>query len=218
MILDDQEIAEINSIVKEVSIKFDDRSLSMKTGEIFPTDHAPVVLMDNNKPSLTLMQWGFPKHDNKGVIINARSETATQKKLFATSFHSRRIVIPSTGFFEWAKTEGKSKQKLQFNMPDSPMLYMAGLYANYPVQTESQQLVSKFVILTQEANESIIDIHNRMPVILHKNEIRRWLNDLTFANTIKSRNSISLVRRSIGKQDETNIPQQLLLCDPHTKS
>ena len=186
-------------------MKFDGKSLSMKTGEIFPTDHAPVVLMENNKPSLTLMQWGFPKHDNKGVIINARSETASQKRLFATSFHHRRVVVPSTGFFEWAKTEGKSRQKFQFNMPDSPMLYMAGLYANYPSQTTSRQFISKFVILTQEANESISDIHNRMPVILHRNEIRRWLTDLEFADAIKKRDSINLIRRPVGNQVDATL-------------
>ena len=194
VLLDEGEIAEINKIVAEVGMKYDGKGLTMKTGEIFPTDHAPSVALENGKPSILLMKWGFPKSDGNGVVINARSETASQKRMFATAFARRRCVIPSTGFFEWTKGRGKAKQKLLFGTADSPMLYMAGLYADYETQNEDEPITSRFVILTQPANDSISDIHNRMPVILYKNEIRRWLTDVAFANTIMSRDTVKLKR------------------------
>jgi len=196
IILDEKEVAEINKIVKEIGMKYDGRGLTMKTGEIFPTDNAPVVSMENGKPSILLMKWGFPKWDGKGVVINARSETASQKRMFASPLVHRRCVIPSTGFIEWAKYEGGSKQKFIFNTTDSPMLYMAGLCSDYTAKDKDEELISRFVVLTQQANSSINDIHDRMPVILYKGEIHRYLTDLTFANSVMSRDTVQLIRKA----------------------
>jgi putative SOS response-associated peptidase YedK len=131
------------------------------------------------------MRWGFDKWNNKGVIINARSETAAEKKMFAKPIAERRCIIPSTGFYEWAKTHGKAKIKYQFNVPDSPMLYMAGFYT-----------ADNFVILTRAANDSMADVHDRMPVILYKDELVSWLNDKDFATDAMNRDSIELVREA----------------------
>ena len=196
LILDDAEIEEINNIVKNIGMKFDGRSLSMKTGEIFPTDNAPVVALENGKPSLLLMKWGFPKWDGKGVVINARSETASEKRMFAAPLARHRCVIPSTGFYEWEKGEGGTKKKFLFNAADSPMLYMAGIYAEYEDGGDAEPLADRFVILTQPANASVSDIHNRMPVILFKDEITRWLTDMAFANTVMCRDTVQLIRKT----------------------
>jgi len=197
MILDDKEIAEINKIVEAIGMKYDGKGLTMKTGEIFPTDNVPTVSMENGKPSILLMKWGFPKYEESGVVINARSETAAQKTMFASAFAHRRIVVPSTGFIEWLKTGGSdAKQKLKFNTPDTPMLYMAGLYTDYPPHKMDDVLTSRFVILTREANDSIKDVHSRMPVILYKDEIRRWLTDTDYASTIMSRDTVRLIREA----------------------
>ena len=53
--------------------------LMLKNGEVFPTDHVPVL--DAEGPRA--MQWGFARFDGKGKIINARSETALEKSMFA---------------------------------------------------------------------------------------------------------------------------------------
>ena len=47
---------------------------------------------------------------------------------------------------------------------------MAGLYSYY-------QGEMRFVILTTGANESIKDIHHRMPLVIPKNEIETWILD-----------------------------------------
>ena len=107
---------------------------------------------------------GFPNFTKKGVIINARSETAEEKRMFKTSFHERRCVIPSTGFYEW-----KGKEKYHFTLPNSPTLYMAGIYNEFADE-------NCFIILTTRANQSMKNIHDRMPVILEKNMIHDWIN------------------------------------------
>ena len=199
MVLDEAEIAEMNKIVKEIGMKYDGKGLSMKTGEVFPTDYAAVVALQNTKPALHLMKWGFPKWDGKGVIINAKSETAAKKEMFAAALKSRRCVIPSTGFFEWANVDGRMKQKFRFNFPDDKMLYLGGLYTDFIASVSKSESLptERFVILTRAANSSISDVHNRMPVVLHKNEIARWLADMDFAENIMNRDSEKLVREAV---------------------
>jgi putative SOS response-associated peptidase YedK len=46
-------------------------------------------------------------------------------------------------------------------------MYMAGIYSEG----------GRFAVLTREASPSIIDIHDRMPVILPKSIIDVWLNE-----------------------------------------
>jgi putative SOS response-associated peptidase YedK len=131
------------------------------------------------------MSWGFPKWDGKGVIINAKSETVREKKMFSKPFDGQRCVIPSTGFYEWRAADGL-KEKFRFNAAGSKMLYMAGVFSD-----------GGFVILTRAANEFVSDVHNRMPVVLYKNELARWLADVDFAESILKRDSVALVREAV---------------------
>jgi putative SOS response-associated peptidase YedK len=191
--MDEEDIDEINEILRNIDNKYSG-TVTAKTGEIFPTNNVPVLSIQNDKTSLSLMKWGFPKWDSKGVIINAKSETAAKKKMFSKSLEQRRCVIPSTGFYEWAKVDEKPKAKYRFNAPGSPMLYMAGLYTDYT--STKEELTEKFVILTRSANTSIKDIHNRMPVILFKDELVRWLKDYDFAADVMCRDNINLIREA----------------------
>ena len=93
--------------------------------------------------------------------------------------------------------DGKTKQKFLFNAPDSQMLYMAGISASFTTSAIPEPTLGRFVILTRQANDSIEDIHNRMPVILYKDEIKQWLADLSFADSIISRNSVYLISRMV---------------------
>lgn len=160
----DKELQEVDEIIEQISNEI--LLEKMKAGEIFPTGVAPILLPERDLVIPRLMVWGFPNFRNKGVIINARSETAREKKLFCSSLERRRCVIPSTGFYEW----DAAKKKFLFNMPDSGMLYMAGIYSRFDDE-------NRFVILTTEANDSMAEVHNRMPVILPKDRIGAWLFD-----------------------------------------
>ena len=191
-----EEEDEIIEILREIDNKYS-KDVTAKTGEIFPTNTVPILCIQDEKSSLKLMKWGFPKWDGKGVIINAKSETAAEKRMFSKPMRQHRCVILSTGFYEWSKLDNKSKDKYLFNAPDNPLLYMAGLYTNYTSTEKSEQLTERFVILTREANTCIKDIHNRMPVILQKDELVHWLKDYDFATDIMSRDNIDLVRKAV---------------------
>jgi len=176
-----EQLDEINQIIHEL----DSKAITYKTGEIFPTDTAPIIQRQNEYAA---MKWGFPKWDNKGVIINARSETAHKKSMFSKSLLERRCVIPTTGFLEWQKKDStKPKDKFLFQLNDSPILYLAGIYNTFGDK-------DCFVILTRNANASISDIHDRMPVVLYKKEIEDWLYDNKFIDFVMNRDNVILTR------------------------
>ena len=90
---------EIAQIVAEVQARFG--AASIHTGEIFPTNAAPILLPDEQQMTPKPMAWGFPSFKGKGVIINARGETALDKPMFRRSLLERRCIVPTTGFYEW---------------------------------------------------------------------------------------------------------------------
>ena len=171
----EEEIMEMREIINEVNERYKDKPelSAMKTGEIFPTETAPVLVSRSGENHAELMKWGFSRWDSKGVIINARSETALEKKSFRASLLNRRCVVPTTGFYEWQKREG-SKTKYLFRLPETKMLYLAGLYEKSP-------LGDTYVIMTTAANPSISLYHDRMPLILTSDILDQWLTDTDYA-------------------------------------
>ena len=54
------------------------------------------------------MAWGFPRFDGKGLLINARAESAMERKTFRNSVQHRRCIIPAKSFYEWDKAKKSS--------------------------------------------------------------------------------------------------------------
>lgn len=181
VLFSDPELQEIREIIEEMQ----SRNETFKTGEIFPTDRAPVLIQKNSNITPEVLAWGFPNFRNKGVIINARAETVPVKPLFRNCLLTRRCVIPSTGFFEWSHNGRKTKYR--FNLPGTGVLYMAGLYDEF-------QGKRRFTIITTTANQSMADIHNRMPVVLDSNAKDHWLKDPKAAMKLLSEVPPQLVR------------------------
>lgn len=160
-----EESGDIMRIVREIEAKFGPGSVA--TGEIRPTNAAPVLMAEGPSDLASRpVRWGFPGFQGKGVVINARGETAPDKPMFRRSLLERRCVVPSTGFYEW----DKSKQKYLFRAPNSSTLYLAGLWNTFAGE-------ERFVILTTAPNETVSDIHDRMPVLLAPHELDVWLHD-----------------------------------------
>ncbi len=185
----ESDLVEIRKIFAEISQRYFGQPAlaALRSGEIFPSQVAPVIRPTETDKGLKLlpdlMQWGFP---GKSMLINARAETAAIKPTFRDAFRTHRVLIPATSFFEWQKLEGEGKQKLKLRLyrPDEPVFYMAGLYR--PMNPEDNQLglPGQFVILTGAANSSVAPIHDRMPLIVPRPLLRRYLQDEQTARTI----------------------------------
>lgn len=137
--------------------------------DVYPSQQAIVLAADPNLPGNVItkqMIWGFPGVQNKGLLINARAETALQKKTYRESVLLRRCVIPAGGFYEW----NRAKEKFAFERMDGEKVFMAGCYNWFGEE-------ARFVILTTAANASVAHVHERMPLMLEEEEVNAWILD-----------------------------------------
>lgn len=178
---------EVIEILEKLNAKFQGKEI--KNGEVFPTNVAPILIEEKDEVAPVTSIWGFPKYDEKGVIINARSESVFEKKTFRDSLVNRRCIVPSTGFYEW---DG-DKRKFLFRLNGTNALYMAGLYTFYRDEM-------RYVILTTQANDSIKDVHNRMPLVIPKDDIKTWILDSQATNDMLQRIPPMLVREAVDGQ------------------
>lgn len=181
--VDDETSKEIEKIIAELDKKYSNQEY--KKGEIFPTNDVPILVAKDKKIEPDLLKWGFPNFKNNGVIINARAETAFEKPMFRTSLTTRRCIIPANGFYEW----NANKDKIYFTPKTEPIMYMAGIYNIYDNK-------ARFVILTTEANSSIEDVHNRMPLLLHSDQLDQWVFDDMRTSAILKQTPYLLSRKS----------------------
>lgn len=144
---------------------------------IAPTQQVAAVRLGARGRELVELRWGLiprwaddPRIGNR--LINARSETASEKPSFRDAFARRRCVVPATGFYEW-RTVGRKKIPHVFRRRDGMVFAMAGLWErwrspNGPVET--------CTLLTRQSVAPIDELHDRMPVIFAPEEIGGWLD------------------------------------------
>ena len=139
--------------------------------------------------SAEILKWGFPGFDKGKLLINARAESVKTRPTFADSFASRRCVLPAAGFYEW----DSNKEKVIFRLLGRPLLYLAGIYRPYGEE-------KRFVVLTREANDSMKPVHDRMPLILTKEEVRPWVGDTEAAGNILTKELPQLASERLYEQ------------------
>ncbi len=149
------------------------KDMSLRTGDIHPSETATILRGTGRQLTAGDMIWGFPGYQGSGLLINARAETITERPAFRDSVFSRRCVIPAKGFYEWSP----GKEKYQFEDPENT-LFMAGCY----------DPECRFVIITTIANESVLPVHERMPLLIPEEEIETWINDKDLMRDFLMRN------------------------------
>jgi len=122
-VFSEAEILEMRIILEELSKKFG--AQAVKTGEINPTDIAPVLTLADDRLVPSPARFGLPRKDGKGLNLNARSDNALT--VWRRSLFTRRCVVPSTGFYEWLHVGKKPTDQFLFRRPGEKMLYMAGM-------------------------------------------------------------------------------------------
>ena len=146
---------------------------------VAPTDSVYAVAEHNGARLLGSFRWGlipwWAKDRRIGARnINARAETVAEKPAFRDSFAKRRCLIPADGFYEWQRLP-KGKLPHYFYRVDDRPLALAGLWASWN-DPESGDRVRTCTILTGRPNDLVVDIHDRMPVILPEDVWTDWLD------------------------------------------
>lgn len=161
---------ELTAIVQEAQERLrkrsGDGSLRLNSGEIRPTQQGPVLKLAGCHLYADAGRWGFPFQ--KQQVFLARLETILQKPMFSESMLYRRCIVPASGFYEWS--HDKVKKKYYFKNRHASCLYMAGIWQ--PCEDGEH-----FVIVTTEADDCMRQVHDRMPVVLTKDEAQLWLGD-----------------------------------------
>ncbi|MBL7500127.1 SOS response-associated peptidase [Frankia sp. CNm7] len=135
---------------------------------------------------LRLARWGLVPSWAKDVsigsrMINARSETVSEKPVFRKAFASRRCLVPVTGFYEWHRPEKKKRGQPYFIHrgahpgvgPEGPLLAFAGLFE---VWRGGEQPLVTYTILTTGPAVGLEFLHDRSPVVLPAATWERWLD------------------------------------------
>jgi putative SOS response-associated peptidase YedK len=157
-----------------IELRFDSKFADLDSYEpmyhvsAFSLPSVPVITNDEDK-RIQMLKWGlipFWVKDQKTAedirlkTFNARSETIFEKPSYRQSIKTKRCLVITDGFFEWRLVKGK----------------------NYPyyIQTTEGDAFAMAGIWDRWTNKDLLEkIHNkkkRMPVILLKEDERRWLS------------------------------------------
>ena len=144
-----------------------------------PTQNIPVS-RNLETHDAEMVRWGlipfWAKDESIGYkLINARSETLAEKPSFRNAFEKRRCLIFSDGFYEWQKPTQKGEQKVPFRffLKGGKPFAFAGLWESW--KSPEEETILSCAIITCAANALVGKIHERMPVILNKENCWKWL-------------------------------------------
>lgn len=135
--------------------------------DLHPSDEAVILKKEREEEKLRAdkMPWGFTASDKK-LLINARSETALEKRMFSDGIRHRRCVVPASHFYEW----DRNKVKNTFYRTDGGVIYLAGFYDLFENE-------DRFILLTTAAEGVMCPVHERMPLILERECVKDWIFD-----------------------------------------
>lgn len=143
--------------------------------ELRPTDETLLLVPNGKDISTATMSWGIQPSWSKKLLINAKSETISDKTTFKQAFEQHRALVVCSGWYEWKdeapgeKNAKKQKYLVQHSLKQ-PMLMAAVCFTGL-----SSTKGNQFVTLTTEPNEKLKQVHHRMPLIIHSDEMDEWL-------------------------------------------
>ena len=178
--------ASLNKTEKDLEESFDadfysedlERYNPLPNYNVAPSHVLPVI-STADREHFNPFRWGlipfWAKDRNIGYkMINARKETILEKNTYKKLIGSKRCIVPFDGFYEWKKTPD-GKQPYRIVTTDRDIFTIAGLWDKW--KNEDGEDVYSFTLITQAPNETVAEIHDRMPAVLRKEQEDMWLSD-----------------------------------------
>jgi putative SOS response-associated peptidase YedK len=152
---------------------------------IAPSTDVPIVRVNaEGQRELVRVRWGlvprWAKDPSIGSrMINARGETIADKPSFRMAYRRHRCLLPADGFYEWmavatAHGEPPRKQPVHVGMKDGSLFAMAGLAERW--RSPEGEVLDTCTIVTTTANARLQPVHDRMPLIVPRDQYDRWLD------------------------------------------
>jgi len=146
-----------------------------------PTQEMLVVRLNpvTRERSLDIVKWGLIPHWAKDAtigakLINARAEGLATKPSFTDAFRNRRCLIPADAFYEWKK--GTPKRPYAIRPAGGGLFAFAGLWENW--RNPEGVWVRTATVVTTDANSAVVDLHDRMPVLVQPDDWSAWLGEV----------------------------------------
>lgn len=143
---------------------------------VAPTQSMPVIRNVGGNKQIEFMYWGMPRMIGKDIvkeIINTRSDKAFSR-FWKKQVTQKRILVPANGFYEWKKSDN-GKTPYLITLPSQEMYAFAGIWNSW--NDKDGHEFNAYSIMTSEPNAEMRSVHDRMPVILHKEDEEKWLSD-----------------------------------------
>jgi putative SOS response-associated peptidase YedK len=153
---------------------------------IAPTDEVPFITAgeDGNHKLRDGRWWLVPwwaKDMPKGAMFNARIETVDTSGAFKDAWRETRCLIPADGFYEWTISPADNgRDPWHIHLSERQPFSFAGLWAH-----NKRLDITSCTIITAPAVDPLMQIHDRMPVILDPVAYDDWLNPSTPAAELK---------------------------------
>lgn len=146
---------------------------------VAPSQSVLAVINDGTNNRLGYLRWGLIPPWSKDLkigykMINARSETLTEKPSYRNAFKKKRCLIIADSFYEWKRHEDKTKTPMRIKLKDNDLFAMAGLWETW--KSPEGESIHSCSVITTKPNNLVKDIHDRMPVILNPEEEKIWLD------------------------------------------
>ena len=159
----------------------------LKTGDIYPKGQSGVIVSDSDSPGspgslvLACANWGFPR-GNTDVVYNSRADKVTESRFWRDSYLNNRGFVVCSGFYENKKNEEGKNVRYLFTFASSKPIYIASIQQKQ--KNTIGETILYYSLLTTEANSSVSPVHHRMPLILEKEDLCRWIADTDFADSV----------------------------------
>lgn len=148
---------------------------------IAPTQELDVLCLRANHPALVAMRWGVTlkvpgKSGNSVVrsVQNCRSDKVWLSPMWKPLIARQRALVPVNGFYEWRRKNRKIDAAFHISPVHKPAMFLAAIYRGSSDSTDTPEVS----VVTTQANQSMADVHDRMPVILDSaNAAMSWLQD-----------------------------------------
>ena len=124
---------------------------------------------------LRSMVWGFPlklkdaRPGSKPRPVNNARADKLDSFMWKYSFLERRCLIPVTAFAEAEGPKG-GKTRTWFSLPGEPVFAVAGIWR------DTAEWGPAYSMVMTEACVHVADVHDRMPVIMRREDWGDWLD------------------------------------------
>jgi len=182
----------LTATFEEIISRFDIQSfmeeeLYSPSFNIAPSHSVLAVINDGKSNRMGFLKWGLVPPWAKDLsignkMINARAETISEKPSFRNAFKKKRCIVIADSFYEWKRHEDKTKTPMRIKLKTDELFAMAGIWEGW--KSPDGKTLYTCSVITTGPNELMKDIHDRMPVILKRDDEKTWL-DPAIADTTR---------------------------------